>query len=248
MRISDRALALRRVPFRDASWIVTLLTPEHGVIAAMARDARSGGRDGMRAALTGFHGLEIETRSRGSEALGTLMRAEIILPRNRLPFLPEASAAGQLLIEAVHRFEMPNDARNGEIHYCLEGALNALEFGAEPLAVAAGSISRLLGLFGHGWRAGNCVGCGARTRLRFVSVKRGGAVCEACGAPYADRLPEAGGALLEAMADRSWPPRMSGLSRAELAVFYQLSMAALNRVGTRPMSADGMFRRLARVG
>ncbi|GAB0056062.1 DNA repair protein RecO [Candidatus Magnetaquicoccaceae bacterium FCR-1] len=247
MRISDRALALRRVPFRDDSWIVTLLTPNHGVVAAMARGARLGGRDGMRAALTGFHGLSIEIRARAPDALGSLVRAEIFEPRYRLPFLPEASSAGQLLLEAIHRLEMPYDARDGAIFHCVDGALAALESGADPLAVAAGSISRLLGLFGHGWRAGDCVGCGTRTRLRFVSVKRGGAVCEACGAPYADRLPRAGDAVLAAMADRSWPPRLSGLSHEEMFFFYQLGLEALNRIGPRPMSADASFRQLVRV-
>ncbi|MBF0260910.1 MAG: DNA repair protein RecO [Magnetococcales bacterium] len=247
MRISDRALAIRRVPYRDSSWIVTLLTPCHGVIAAMARGVRLGGRDGSRAALTGFHALSIEIRARAPDALGTLARAEIVEPRYRLPFLPEASAAGQLLFEAVHRLEMPWDARDGAIFHCVDGALEALESGADPLAVAAGSISRLLGLFGHGWRAGDCVGCGTRARLRFVSVKRGGAVCEACGAPYADRLPKAGEAVFAAMADRSWPPRLSGLTREEMLFFYQLGVEALNRIGPRPMSGDVSFRQLANV-
>ncbi|MBF0417246.1 MAG: DNA repair protein RecO [Magnetococcales bacterium] len=247
MRISARALALRRVPFRDDSWIVTLVTPKHGVVSAMARGARLGGRDGIRGALTGFHTLLIEIRARAPDALGTLMRAEILESRNHLPFLPDASAAGQLLLEAVHRLEMPYDAGDGAIFECLDSALQALERGADPLAVAAGSISRLLGLFGHGWRAGDCVGCGSRSRLRFISVKRGGAVCEACGAPYADRLPKAGEAIFAAMADRSWPPRLSGLSREEMFFFYRLGMEALNRIGPRPMSGDLSFQQLARV-
>ncbi|MBF0215286.1 MAG: DNA repair protein RecO [Magnetococcales bacterium] len=245
MRIENKALVLRRVPFRDTSWIVTLLTPGFGVVSAVARAARLGGRDGARGALTGFHLLEVELRARTEEALGTLSRVEILEARNRLPFMATATAAGQVLIEAVHRFEMPGDARGGEVFACLDSSLEALEAEVEPLVVVAGALGRLLGLFGHGWRVRDCVGCGRRERLRFFSVRRGGAVCEPCGLPYAHRLPEASASLLRALSDRSWPPAMIGLSREEMALLYRLGMAGLARIGTQELSADGTFRRLA---
>ncbi|MBF0627898.1 MAG: DNA repair protein RecO [Magnetococcales bacterium] len=247
MRIEDRALALRRVAFRDTSWIVTLLTPGHGVVAAVARAARRGGRDGARGALSGFHRLEVEIRARAPDGLGTLTQVAIDRPRNGLPFRAAASAAGQLLIEAVLRGEMPADPGGGALFFCLDGALEALEAEVEPLRVVAGTVNRLVGLFGHGWRVGDCVGCGGRSGLQFFSVRRGGAVCGGCGAPYAGRLPRVSAGVLQAMADRSWPPELTALSRAEQVMLYQLGMAGLTRIVARSLSADLPFRRLAGV-
>ncbi|MBF0342489.1 MAG: DNA repair protein RecO [Magnetococcales bacterium] len=245
MRITSEALALRRLPYRDASWIVTLLTPEYGVVAGVARSARRGGRDGARGALTGFHALEVELRSRTTDGLGTLTRAEITTPRNRLPFLAAGAAAAQLLIEAVHGCVLPGDAGGGvELYDCLNGSLEALDRGFQPLAVVAGGLSRLLGLFGHGWRAADCVGCGGREGLRYFSVRRGGAVCVTCGAPYARHLPEVGKALLTALGERSWPPPLADLTQGELTLMYRLGMAGLARSGARPLNTDPMFRRL----
>ncbi|MBF0190034.1 MAG: DNA repair protein RecO [Magnetococcales bacterium] len=244
MRIGDNALALRRLPFRDTSWIVTLLMPGYGLIPAMARGARRGGRDGARAAFSGFHLLEVELRARGPEAMGTVSRVEIVRARHHLPFMAAAAAAAQLLIEVVHRFGMPGDPGDGAVFHGLDSALDALDAGVDPLVVVAGSLGRLLGLFGHGWRAGDCVGCGRREDLRYFSVRRGGVVCASCGFPHAQRLPEVTSAVLGAMNDRAWPPAMVGLSRNELTLLYRLGMAGLTRIDPRALAAEAPFRRL----
>ncbi|MBF0270808.1 MAG: DNA repair protein RecO [Magnetococcales bacterium] len=244
MRIADKALALRRLPFRDSSWIVTLLMPGYGVMPAMARGARRGGRDGARGAFSGFHLLEVELRARGPEAMGSVSRVEILQARHHLPFMAAAAAAAQLLIEVVHRFGMPGDSGDGAVFDGLNSALDALEAGVDPLAVVAGSLGRLLGLFGHGWRAGDCVGCGRREDLRFFSVRRGGAVCGPCGSPHSHRLPEVSPAVFRAMNDRAWPPALAGLSRQELTLLYRLGMAGLTRIDPRSWAAEEPFRHL----
>ncbi|NGZ07517.1 MAG: DNA repair protein RecO [Magnetococcales bacterium] len=244
MRITDNGLVLRRVPWRDNSWITTLLTPHQGMITAMARAARRGDRDGTRGALSGFHRLDLEIRTRSLEVMGTLTRVEIVEARNRLPSMATAMAAAQLLMEAVLRGLLPGDPGDGEVFVVLDGALGALEAGIDPLTVAAGTIHRLLGQFGHGWRLHDCVGCGSCAELLFFSVRRGGVVCSLCGTPYARRLPTIAPRVRQALADRSWPPALAGLTRDDLQFCYLLGMAGITRILHRSLDADPWFRQL----
>ncbi|MEO5332892.1 MAG: DNA repair protein RecO [Magnetococcus sp. YQC-5] len=246
MRIEDDALALRRISFGDASWIVFLLTPHHGMVSAVARGVRRG-RGEVRAALTGLHGLQVEIRARGSEAMGTLAHVEIVRARNRLPFMPIAVAGAQLIGEVVYRFVMPQDAQQGEVHWVLESALDALEAGLAPLVVVGGTIVHLLRLFGYGWRVESCVGCGKVASLSYFSIRRGGMVCAVCGGPYAHRLLVVGENLRQFMAGQAWPPESGRLSEVELSTLYQVGVASLELNGGRSLMADLPFRRLAGV-
>ncbi|MBF0295615.1 MAG: DNA repair protein RecO C-terminal domain-containing protein [Magnetococcales bacterium] len=247
MRIEDEALLLRRIPFRDASWVVVLLTRRNGTLTAAARDARRG-RDEARAALTGFHSLRIDLRARGAQAMGSLHGVEIARARNRLPFLPVASAAAQLLGEAVYRYVPPGDAHQEEVHGVMEGALDALDAGGEPLPVAAVALGRLAWLFGYGWRVDACVGCGGKEGGNmYFSLARGLAICAVCGAPHTRRpriLPEA---VRKAMAVPEWPVAVERLPAGDLEWFYRMMVARLTITGGRPLAADRVFRRLAGV-
>ncbi|MBF0126280.1 MAG: DNA repair protein RecO [Magnetococcales bacterium] len=246
MRIEDDALLLRRIPFRDASWIVSLLTRRHGMLSAMARDARRGPGE-ARAALTGFHSLLVEVRGRGEHAMGTLGHVEIVRVRHRLPFMPVAAAAAQVLGEAVYRFVLPGDVRQEATHGVLESALDALDAGREPLVVAGSGLGQLLWLFGYGWRVDLCIGCGGDTHLSYFSTRRGAAVCAACGAPYAGRLQGLNDAVRRTMARRDWPLGLERLSVHDLSIFYRMVVARLVLTGGRSLATDVPFRRLALV-
>lgn len=246
MRIEDNALLLRRTPFRDASWIVALLTPNHGTVSAAAKGVRSS-RGGERAALNGFHTLNIEVRSRGPESMGTLSRVEIVRARNHLAFMPVAAGAALLLGEAVYRYVLPGDVQQAQTHALLEQALDALDQGMDPLAVVGGTFGHLLWLFGYGWRVNGCVGCGGREALQYFSIRRGATVCLKCGTPYGERLLVLNENLRQAMAQATWPPELRLLSPEDLSMLYQIGMARLVLTGGRTLSGDGSFRRLAGV-
>ncbi|MBF0182087.1 MAG: recombination protein O N-terminal domain-containing protein [Magnetococcales bacterium] len=247
MRIEDEALLLRRIPFRDASWVVVLLTRRNGTLTAAARDARRG-RDEARAALSGFHSLRIDLRARGVQAMANLHRVEITRARHRLPFLPVASAAAQLLGEAVYRHVPPGDGRQEEVHGVLEGALDALDAGGEPLPVTAVALGRLAWRFGYGWRVDACAGCGGgEGQAMHFSLARGLAVCAGCAAPHARRpgvLPEN---VRRAMAVVEWPAAVERLPAGDIEWFYRMLVARLTVIGGRPLAADRVFRRLAGV-
>ncbi|MBF0428642.1 MAG: DNA repair protein RecO [Magnetococcales bacterium] len=246
MRTEDDALILRRIPFREASWIVSCLTPHHGMVSAIARGVRQG-RGEVRGALSGFHTVRIEVRARGVEAMGTLVRAEIVRVRNGLPFMPVAAAAALVLGEAVYRFALPGDVQQDVVFAVLGDALDALDSGAMPLAVAGGTLGVLLRLFGYGWRMDACIGCGRGESLVFFSVRRGAVVCDLCGGPYARRLFGLCEALRQGMAGLRWPPELGGLTHADLSAFYQLGVASLVLNGGRALASDLPFRQLAGV-
>ncbi len=246
MRIEDHALTLRRIPFQETSWVVSFLTPNYGAVSAVAKGIRVE-RGATRAALNGFHTLDIEIRARGAEAMGSLSRAEIVHARNRLPFMPIAAAAAQVMMEAVYRFVMPGDLQQGSVHRLLESALDALDAGMMPLAVVGGSLAHLLRLFGYGWRLDACIGCGGDAGLIYFSVRRGATVCRVCGAPYAKRLLVLNDSLRQTMVRMENPEGLGLLSATDLATLYHLGVARLVFTGGRSLATDLPFRRLAGV-
>ncbi len=254
IRIHDRAVVLRRTPFRETSLVVHFYTQRHGLLSALARGVRGGGKGGrggrqgeQRAALAGFHTLVIDRQARSIDGLGTLTGVETVTTRHHLLNDAGALATAQLLQEVVFRFMAPGDPRP-EIFERLEWALDALESRQEPLAVTVFSLARLLRDLGYGWRVDRCAGCGGRDALSFFSVRRGQAVCEPCGRPYADRLDRLSENGRLAMERLEWWNGFGLLSRQEKITLYHLVITGLGRLDGRPLLSDRSFRRMAGLG
>ncbi|MEO5376853.1 MAG: DNA repair protein RecO [Magnetococcus sp. DMHC-6] len=244
--LQDSALVLRRIPYRDTSFVVHFFTREHGFLAAMAKGVRANRPNGQRAALAGFHTLTIYYRLRSPDALATLTHAEITHPRHHLSGHALALAAGQLFLEVAYRFSQPGDPLP-EVFDQLTLFLNALENGQDPVQISATGLGLLLRSLGYGWRIDRCAGCSRQTNLIFFSIKRGQGVCSPCGTPYAPHLYPLSPSLCHAMNHLPWPPQEHLLNQAETSQLYRMAMACLTLQSGRTIQTDEIFRRLAGI-
>ncbi|MBF0400027.1 MAG: DNA repair protein RecO [Magnetococcales bacterium] len=258
MRWSDDALVLRRTPFRETSLLLHFFSRRHGLLSALARGVRAGGRAAAsmdRAALAGFHTVVMGCQARSVQALATLTAVEIKQPRHRLMHGAAALLAAQVIQEALYRFMAPGEPNPG-VFELLEWAWDQLDGAQEPLAVLGICQARLVRALGYGWRTDCCVGCGGQEGLRYFSAKRGQVVCNRCAAPYVQPILTAeaaqagpwlfflGDHLYAILQQLEWTPGFVALSVADKAVLYRIGMACLVWLGRTPLLSDAPFRQI----
>lgn len=242
MELRDEAQILRRVPYRETSLVMWLLTRRQGVITVMARGARRPGRT-ERALLAGFHTVEVVGRGRAAGGMATLTGVALVRGRYGLPGRPAALEAAQVLQEAVYRFCGVGDPQP-VVFGLLEQALDRLDGGDDSLAVAAVAQWEVLAAFGFGGRGGVCLGCGRSGDPAYYSRRGNGLVCRACGLPHAHRLealPAGVAVWMRAAIEGEWPMD-PGASGEDLAQLYCLGNRMLVAIGGRPLVADRSFR------
>lgn len=239
MELHDHALVMRRIPFRESSLVLHMLTRGHGALAVMARGVRQG-RGGERAALAGFHTVMLHARGREGGEFVHLRAAELAQPRFQLAERPLAAAGAQLLKEAVYRFTPPGEV-DPTVFPFVEQVLDLLQEAPDTLAVMALALGRWVSLLGYGWQTGQCGRCGGGEGLDGFSVRLGQAVC----APCAPCIPRAvpGAALVAMMGDLPWPPQPLPLSRQAWFMLYRLGCATLTwHGGGKRLAGDAPFR------
>jgi len=178
--LDTEAVPVGRRRLGGADRLVTLLTPGHGRLAAVARGACLP-RNRFGSALEPFGVCRVVlSPTRG----GGLYRAESADPVRRLPRLwadlARCQAAGLMCAwaRALSR-EEPGPERYALLKACLE----ALEDPAgRPAPVAAAFLWRLAGLSGVGPRLDACVACGRARPPVALRLDPGGTVCGACRA------------------------------------------------------------------
>lgn len=235
MRRRDRAVVLRRIPYRESSLVVHLLTGEQGLVGLVVRGARRA-KGESRAALAGYHTVELFWSERTQGGLGSLLGVELITPRHRLGAGRLAPLAGQLLQEVLHRHLGFGDPQPG-LFTLLEAALDLMEQGAPPVPVVGATLPRMLAELGWGWRVDRCAGCADDVNLVYFSVKFGQPVCARCGAPYAAHLFTLTPAQREIVKQLAWPPPFEILSPAEWEGLLRMACATLARHGGKPLFA-----------
>jgi len=179
------ALVLRRVAYRDADWIVTLLTEQLGVVSALARSGRTSQRR-FGGGLEPIHTLHVHLDEVATDRLLTLHEARIEIARHRVvTSLDAMQAAGRALLwvrrAAPERIPEPavwrvvstlldhlndgNDQRSAHVHLaeCGLALLVALGWGIEfERCVVSGQVCE-------------------KGRSAMVDPVRGGLVSQACG-------------------------------------------------------------------
>ncbi|MBF0368517.1 MAG: DNA repair protein RecO [Magnetococcales bacterium] len=241
MRIRDEALVLRRIPFRNTSLVVHFLTRERGFLAALAKGVRKS-RRGERAALAGFHTVEVLCQGRASGGLVTLTGVEIHTSRHHIQTDAKGLAAAQLLLEIAYRHCPPGEPQPVFFAELTEG-LDLMDAGGDPLTVTVALQGRMLRQLGYGWQLDRCAGCGGEGDFAWFSPKSCRAVCRGCGEPWADRLLPLGEGLKNAMEQLAWPPDFNLLSPADGALLYHLENICLTRHGGEALKSDPSFRR-----
>jgi DNA repair protein RecO (recombination protein O) len=177
---ATRAIVLKVVDFGESDRVVTLLSPELGKLAAVARGARSSRRrfSGIGLGVVGdamvkerrgteLHMLESFTTTR------TLAGAGVDVA---------ALAHGGYLVELARELCPPHEPEPG-VFALVEAALAALEAGPLSPAGLRRFELALLGILGLAPSLDRCAGCGGSDLdapgQRFDSA-RGGVVCARC--------------------------------------------------------------------
>lgn len=172
-----KALLLRAVPYRDSDVVATLLTPELGVITALARGARKSVKR-FGAALDYFQLLNAEVKPSRS-GMGALLSVELLHAYSRPAQDYEAYSAACHLIEIARLGVKPGEV-SPELFSLLLEAFARIDEGKPPQSVLRLCQVRFLALLGYSLGGGHCVACG--TPLEGgASFREGTPHCLPCG-------------------------------------------------------------------
>ncbi|MBF0283461.1 MAG: DNA repair protein RecO [Magnetococcales bacterium] len=242
--LEDDAVVLRRIPYRESSLVVHLLTRHHGVIPAMAKGVRAQNKGTARAALAGWHTLRIQGRARDWGDMALLTGAETVKSRPQLLAAPLASAAGEVMREALQRHAAPGDPQP-LLFLLLDETLDRLERGDPPLPTLARALTLLLHRLGYGWQWERCGGCGAPEPSAFLSLKHGQGLCRRCGEGRARRSPALSPTLALAMRRLAREEEITLSSVQEWMLLLRLAAASIGwRGGGQPLASAECFRRM----
>jgi DNA repair protein RecO (recombination protein O) len=185
-----RAILVRQVDYGDADRVVTLLTEQCGILAAMARGARSS-RKRFGASLSFFVEAEAQIQHRGSDLLPILLRYEAV--RTFPGILKDLAAISQAsYVTEVVGALCPPDQPEPSLYALLVEALERLDQGKVSSSALRVVELRALGASGYLPRLNACARCdeplGDGGDGWGFAPDRGGALCPAC-APELARVP-----------------------------------------------------------
>jgi DNA repair protein RecO (recombination protein O) len=173
------ALVLRRMDFRETSFIVTFFTRTYGKVSGVLKGIRTDPRKFASTVEIFSHNDIVFYRSRSSSLhLVSQCDARACFGRTRTDLLRTATAT--LMMELVNTV-MPVEDRNDEVFDLAVHSLHELESEACPEKTLTVFKIKLLGLSGFKPHFDACVVCGRRihTEVRF-SLAQGGLVCGNC--------------------------------------------------------------------
>ncbi|MEK7847918.1 MAG: DNA repair protein RecO, partial [Chloroflexota bacterium] len=184
------AVVLRRSRFGEADLRLTLFTPSHGKLSAIARAAarpqsKLGGHLDL---LTRSSLLLAQPRYGGTDVVAQAHTIHSFLPLRRSL---EGIGHGLYMADLVDRF-LPEKLEQSPVYYLLLHALHRLVEGDGEAAVRHFEVL-LLGLLGYSPELHHCLGCnlGLLSAPAFFAPARGGLVCSRCRSQEAVARPVA---------------------------------------------------------
>ncbi|OKL49315.1 DNA repair protein RecO [Boudabousia marimammalium] len=177
------AVVLRTHPIGEADRIITMLSPEKGVIRAVAKGVRrTSSRFGSR--LEPFSVVDLQCYE--GRSLDTVTQVSVIYPYHQLITRDyDLYTAGAVMVETTEKVA-EDDEPNPRIYELLVGALNALSRRRHaPDLVVASYLLRLMTIAGWSPSWTVCAVCSNMITEPFFSVESGGVVCEDCLSPNA---------------------------------------------------------------
>lgn len=166
-------IVLRTYKLGEADRIIVLVTPERGMVRAVAKGVRkTRSKFGSRLEPMSHVGLQLH-EGRGELQLVTQVESidHFRAIREDLNRLTKAVT----MLEAVDQVALP-DRPSPQLYRMLLGALRTLADNDTPLVVA-GFFLKLLALEGFGLQVEQCVVCGKRDDLVAFSPGDGGLTC-----------------------------------------------------------------------
>jgi DNA repair protein RecO (recombination protein O) len=185
--IETEALVVKRTPYADADWIVTLFTFSLGKVSALAPRARQT-KHRFAGGLEAFHNLTVQLRSTRSEELLQLTDGSITRARHQLTsHLLAMQTAGRALNWL--RRALPPRSVDPQAWLLVQNWLDVVD--TNPPTMGSHADARLaefglkfLTVLGWSLEMSKCVRCGKACPPQssaYVNPTQGGVVCRACG-------------------------------------------------------------------
>ncbi len=202
------ALILRGFAYGDTSRILRLLTPDHGVIGAIARGARRP-RSRFSALLDPFGDGTAVLFLREGRDLQTLTAFDLATSRRGLGRDLRRYGAASLVAELIMR--TATTSASPELFARATGGLDRLErAGPEDVeAVGLATAWSLVDYLGFGPELDACTQCGRpldRAEESVFDYGAGGVRCSGCGSEGGARLPAPARAALRRLLNGDAPP------------------------------------------
>ncbi len=184
-RLTTEAVVLRHMDLGEADRLLTLYTPHHGKLRALAKGVRK-----MRSRKAGH--LISFARAKVLLAQGhdlyLLVQAEGLDLHPRLHEDLERFAQAAYVVELLDRFTFEGEAQPRAYHLLVD-TLARLDQGERPTLSMRYYELHLLDLMGYRPQLFSCVACGATVQPepQYFSAAQGGVLCPQCG----PRFPEA---------------------------------------------------------
>ena len=171
------AVVAQAVNYRDHDRILTLVTRERGTVTATARGCRKPQSKLMSCAQPFVYGEYELAEVKGRWYVKSCQVREIFYDLRMDPMI--LTAAGQA-VRAAREFANPEE-ENAKLFTLLLLTLARLcEAKAEPVAVLAFYLAKLLAFAGFCPETEACVCCGAEEGLDWFDGESGGVVCRDC--------------------------------------------------------------------
>lgn len=205
------ALVIRRRPLGEADHILTLLTPDHGKLDAVAKGSRK-----PAAGLTGK--VELFTHLRALLATGrsldVVSQVEVIHPHAAMRGDLVRYAYGSYLLE-LFDLALDHRAPHPGVFRLLRAALEALERAPAAEHLVRYVEMRFLQQLGYAPQVGFCVHCRKSAAHWRYSPRLGGLLCDAC---------------------RTQDPEAAALSASAVEALQALAGAPSSAVARRPLA------------
>lgn len=232
------AFLLRSTPYGESDLVVALLTARWGRVAALARGARRSRRR-FGGVLDYFHLVEAEVRP-GRSGLGRLVAVDLLRPyRAPREGVDSYRVASHVLEVAL--LGTREGAPEPELFALVEGALGALERGADAASLARVFQARALAALGYRLPAEACPECGS-PHERGACHRDAALLCARCAGPSGVRIGLGALATLRSAgalgADRLGTLRVTGAVEAEIGPLLEAALASA--LGRRPRSLDAL--------
>ena len=179
--LASDALVLDCRDHGEADIIVTLLSPQHGKVSALAKHAKKSKRRFVNK-LEIFSFLHIINRNRPASGFALLQEADLlngfINIRRSIPSYFAASVIREVLLATIHEGE-----RDEELFKLTLWAFHMLDRGQPPQTVIALFLPRFFAVIGYRPEFGKCLSCNALVHASLrqeFSIHAGSVLCPRC--------------------------------------------------------------------
>jgi DNA repair protein RecO (recombination protein O) len=198
-----RGIVLRTHKLGEADRIITLLSPELGVVRAVAKGVR---RTSSKLGATLEPFMEVDAQIVAGRSLHTIIQAQLRHPYGQALVADySAYTAGAAMLETAERLTDADAESIAPQYRLLHGALATLARGGHESGTVLDSyLLRALATAGWAPSFTHCVRCGAVGPHQAINIPLGGVVCHDCRPAGSMSPSPATVSLLAALLEGNW--------------------------------------------